>query len=160
MRKLVEQSHQELVDEVRELKKALEDPDNLSSPNNIAKLFMEIRDLQDNIAALAKEMKAVYDLARHVTLPAVFKEHETKTVTAYGYRFTVSDLLRASIKGGMKEEAFAWLRDNNLEDLITETVNASTLSAEAKRQIEEGFGLDEDLFNLNYLQTTSMTKVK
>jgi hypothetical protein len=58
----------------------------------------------------------------------------------------------------MKEAAFEWLRENGLGELITETVNASTLSAQARKMLEDGTELDADIFNVSVFPTTSITK--
>lgn len=59
-----------------------------------------------------------------------------------------------------KEAGYWWLRCNDLGDIITETVNASTLSAVARKRLDDGFDMPEEHFNVAILPSTSITKVK
>jgi hypothetical protein len=65
----------------------------------------------------------------------------------------------AGFKADMKEIGIEWLRSNNAEDLIQETVNSQSLSRFAKDLIEEGRELPEDIFNVAIIPNTSRTKV-
>jgi hypothetical protein len=61
----------------------------------------------------------------------------------------------------MKDEAFAWLKDNDLGDIIQETVNSNTLSAQAKLLLEDkGLDMDPELFNTYWQNNVSKTKAK
>lgn len=58
-------------------------------------------------------------------------------------------------------EGLGWLRANGLGDLIVTTVNAGTLASAVKEMIrEENREPPEDLFNLFFQPTTSVTKGK
>lgn len=64
---------------------------------------------------------------------------------------------RASVRGDAKPEAYAWLREN-YPDLLATSVNASTLSSLAgKLMSEDNVDLPEDLFNVAYVETTTVT---
>ncbi len=95
-------------------------------------------------------------------IPKAFEREGLKSLTSerLGYRVTVTDAVRASVRKGQKVAAYEWLRGHDLGDLIVETVNASTLSATARVMLEEGHELDDDLFNVALMKQTSMTKVK
>lgn len=118
-----------------------------------------VRDVTDAIAATEKDMRRILDALRQQTIPQLYKDNGITSLSVDGYRFTLSTMIRANIKEGMKEPALEWLRENDLGDLIIETVNASTLSSQARALIEEGKELDPDLFNTAHMQTTSITKV-
>lgn len=78
-----------------------------------------------------------------------------------GFRVGVSHAWRASIKSDQKEAAYDWLRSNGLEAIISETVNASTLSAAVKVQVEEhNREFPEELFNVAHVPNTSVTQTK
>ena len=62
---------------------------------------------------------------------------ETQNFTRAGTTFFLSTKTRASAKAGRKDELFDALRANGYGDLITETVNASSLSSFVKEQIAE-----------------------
>lgn len=54
--------------------------------------------------------------------------------------FFLSTKTRASAKAGQKDELFGALRANGYGDLITETINAGSLSSFVKEQIAENRG--------------------
>lgn len=127
----------------------------------LARTFVAMRQLRDNIDAALKPFDVMYAEVKDVKLPARFDEAGVPTVNLEeGYRVTVAHNTRASIKGDMKERAFEWLRANGLEDIVTETVNSSTLSAVAKSMVEENRELPDDIFNVAIMPTTSVTKKK
>lgn len=124
----------------------------------LALRYVEMRLVADAMATTAKAVADMYDKLRHETLPDAFERDKVSTVTLDGIgRVTASTQLFASIKKDMRDKAFAWLHDNQLGDLITETVNASTLSATAKALNEDGKELPEDIFGTFYKPTTSFT---
>lgn len=129
--------------------------------NNAVRLFHQIKLAKEFYEARLKEVQALFDQARHVDVPKKFKEAKTTSITVDGYRFVANELVYASIKKDKKPEGYAWLRDNELGDLIIETVNAATLSAEVRRRLEEGLDVpseEEDPFNLNLVANVSVTK--
>ena len=96
------------------------------------------------------------------TIPKAFEAENLSSFTLdTGYRVGLNERYNASIKKDMKNEAYEWLRGNGLGDLITETVNASTLSAAGKALVEnEGKELPEQFFNAFFQTTASVTKTK
>lgn len=128
-------------------------------PIELARAFVTMRHLKDHIEECFKEFNKKFEELKTVTLPAVFDGAGVPTVNLdEGYRVTVSHRLWASIRPGDKAAAFKWLRDNQLGDLVTETVNASTLSAAAKSMAEENRELSPDLFNVAIVPNTSVTR--
>ena len=124
-----------------------------------ARAFVVLRQLKDKIDEAIKPFDKLFEDVKTVRLPAVFDLAGVPTVNLdEGYRVTVAYNTRASIKGGQKDAAFQWLRDNGLGDIVSETVNSSTLSAVAKSMVEENRELNPDLFNVHVLPTTSVTK--
>lgn len=107
-----------------------------------------------------KPLRQMFDQYRSQDLPALFEQEGVTSVPlAEGYRVGVSFTIRASIKQGEKDRAYAWLRGNQLGDIITTTVNASTLSATARTLLEEqNLELPEELFNVANMPNTSVTK--
>jgi len=131
----------------------------LGDVNSAVKLLKQARDLKAEFEELTQPLDKLVDDLNKDKVPTIFKEHGTTSTTVDGYRYTVSNTTRASIQGGKKDEALQWLRDNELGELITETVNASTLSAQARILAEEkGLELDPDLFNVYVQPNMSVTK--
>jgi len=107
------------------------------------------------------------DVIKFSALPEAFEDEGIKSFTTTdGYRVTVSQLLRASCNKDHKFEAYQWLRENGFENIVTETVNAGTLSSVARMLLEgtdpdaEVHELPDELFNVNITPTTSVTKTK
>lgn len=119
-----------------------------------------LRDVKETAADIESQLGKVLEKMRQETIPNSFKETGVTTLTVDGFRFTISQTLRASIKADKKADAYEWLRENDLADLITETVNASTLSAQARKMAEDGLELEPDLFNVSIVPNTSITQAK
>lgn len=132
------------------------------NPIELARSFVALRILKEKLEVALKPFDAFYEEMAKVKIPTMFERHKVPNVTLEeGYRVQVSHTLRASIRGGQdKEAAYQWLRDNGLGDLVTETVNAATLSAAAKAMAEENRELDGDLFNVAIMANTSFVRVK
>lgn len=132
-----------------------------NGPISFARAFVVLRILKDKIEETFKPFDELYRQIKEERLPASFDAMGVPTINLdEGYRVTVAHATRASIKGGQRDAAFEWLRDNGLEDIVTATVNASTLSAVAKTMAEENKELPEELFQTYVQPTTSVTKVK
>jgi len=155
--KVVRQLTLDLADFVKHIKE--------NGPTQSASLCAEhyrmLREMHDEIDAVKKE---AYHAMEHYTmsvLPELFEDECVTTLNlASGYRVTVKHTMRASVKADAKGHAFQWLIDNDLGDLVTETVNASSLSATARMLNEEGRELPTDFFNVATLPQVSLTKTK
>lgn len=120
--------------------------------------------IEDTLKKLTGEAEGdkegIFSRYKRELLPKVF-EHDgvTSVPLSEGFRVGIARNFRASIKKGQREAAYEWLVKNGLKDLITPTVNASSLSATARKmQEEENKELPEDLFNVHMMPTTSVTK--
>lgn len=74
-----------------------------------------------------------------------------------GFRVGVNHAWRASIIKDNKRAAYEWMRDN-YPDIISETINASTLAALAKDLSEKNQELPADLFNAAQVPGASVTR--
>lgn len=126
-----------------------------------ARAFVQMRRVKDKLDELEKRVSKIYEVMKVEKLPAKFEEAGVPTINLdEGFRISVSHRVFASIKTDRKSEAYDWLRQNNLGDIISETVNSSTLSAVAKSMAEDNLELDADIFNVAVVNTTSVTKTK
>lgn len=123
------------------------------------RLFKKMRDFKDEVEEQMKLLTEKIDNCRHTILPLMYKENSITSITVDGYRFTISQTVRASIPPATKLQAYEWLRENDLSDIIIETVNASTLAAQAKKMLEDGEKeLPDTLFNVALVPNVSITK--
>ncbi len=137
------------------------------SPTGLAAAMIAIRQISETLDESLKQINSALATVKNITLPQLFEDNKTKTVSVEVngvlYRVSVAEIMRASIKasedGKGREKAYQWLRDNDLGELIVETVNAATLTATAKSLIEDGKELDPDLFNVAIMPSVSVTKV-
>lgn len=121
--------------------------------------WLLLRRAYDTIDAARKEMLKYKDYLSNERIPERFADENVKTITTdSGYRITVA--YRFSVSMLDKEKAYTWLRDHELGDLIIETVNSGTLSAQIKQMIEkEGIDPPDDIFKQSTSPYTSATKV-
>ena len=120
-----------------------------------------LRGLRDEKAELEKRIKEINGEIDDTDfrLSELMAETETQNFTRAGMMFCLTSKTRASAMAGRKEELFAALRGEGFGDLVYETVNANSLSAFVKEQIEEnGDALPEWLDGLvNVFEKTSVS---
>lgn len=128
----------------------------------LARSFVVLRALKRNLEETEKKFTALFEQFKNIEVPQMFEqEGVTSLPLAEGFRVGVSSAWRASIKEGMKPEAYKWLQENKLGDIIVETINASTLSATAKTLAEEeNRQLPDEFFNVLMQPNTSVTQIK
>lgn len=120
-----------------------------------------LRGLRDEKAELEKRIKEINGEIDDTDfrLSELMAETETQNFTRAGMMFCLTSKTRTSAMAGRKEELFAALRGEGFGDLVYETVNANSLSAFVKEQIEEnGDVLPEWLDDLvNVFEKTSVS---
>ena len=124
--------------------------------------YVRIKELTDALADVASRMSKIRnDLATEI-LPQKFDTEGVGSINLkeLGLQVTISEILRVSIPPKNKEDAYQWLKDNGLEDLISDTVNSSTLAATIRSLLAENKEVPEDIFNLALMKNTSVTKLK
>ena len=133
----------------------------MNGPIELSRALVVLRFLKEKIEATFEEFNDIYTNVKDVRLPEAFDRANIPNVTLdEGYRVGVSHSLRASVKANMKDSAIKWLQDNGLGDIVSQTINASTLSAVARTMAEDNKQLDETFFNIFVQPTTSVTKTK
>ena len=122
---------------------------------------MNYEDLYEELVPLEKRMKEINGEIDETDfrLSEMMAETETQNFTRAGMMFCLTSKTRASAAAGRKDELFAALRGEGFGDLVYETVNANSLSAFVKEQIEEnGDVLPEWLDGLvNVFEKTSVS---
>ena len=112
-----------------------ENLDSIDEAKSLSDQVVKLRNLEDDLVLKEKEFK---ELKRKVevmsgdVIPTMMQEMNISTLKlADGSSVEVKPIYGASISPAKKEEAFKWLRDNGLGDLI-------------KNQIIVAFGRNED----------------
>lgn len=128
----------------------------------LARLYSTARLHYEIVGEAMKGVGQLVDLMNRVYIPEAFENEKISTLTDAdtGDRVTITQRMLASIPADNRELAYAWLRENGHESLITETVNASSLSAFAKTQMEAGFELPDEIFKTTIMNQVSLTRGK
>lgn len=132
-----------------------------------AQQFAHMKRLLDELEEYRKRLSKQVEYLKAVIIPEAFeKEGISSFTTQDGFRVTVSQVARATIPAEHRHDAYKWLQDNGFGHIITETVNAGTLSALAKSLLQGDdpdspvAELPENLFKVNILPQVSVTKVR
>jgi coenzyme F420-reducing hydrogenase alpha subunit len=123
----------------------------------LAEQLKELRDLKKSTEQELKEINDRIDETDYL-LSELMAETETQNFTRGGMMFYLTSTTRASAVAGRKEELYSALKQAGFGDLVYETVNANSLSAFVKEQIEEnGDSLPDWLSGLvNVFEKTSV----
>jgi len=89
----------------------------------------EIENIQEDINAQIKDVE--------LHLASMMAESEMQNFTRAGTMYSLVNKTRASAAAGNKDKLYAALRKEGYGDLVSETVNANSLSTFVKEQISE-----------------------
>lgn len=136
------------------------------TPITALKLMDQVFQHKELISDLIKSpIEKLYDIMRFTVVPEVFADNDTTTLTLEGIgRCNILDDISATVIGDNKEEKevhkqafYEWLRQNELEDIITQTVNAQTLAAFVRRQLQSKDGLK---LPYDHIKVTPVTRAQ
>ena len=107
--------------------------------------FAQIYELSDKLKALRDEKTSLENREKEVekeiketdeAMVTLMIDTETPSFTRAGFTFSLTTTTRASAMADNKTALFKALRDNGHGSLVYETVNANSLSAFVREQIE------------------------
>ena len=134
--------------------------------NDMLQTAERLKSLRDQKATLEEQIKALNEEIEQTDgqLCSMMIDSETQNFTHSGVQFSLTSKIRASAIAERKQDLFYALRKNGFGSLIQENVNANSLSAFVKEQMEEGgdelpFWL-EDLVSVYQHNTVSMRKAR
>lgn len=111
------------------------------------------------VETILKDIKAKIEMLAKNLIPEAFEREGVTTLTIIGGdRATITQRVFASIPAAVRTEAYAWLRKNKGGDLIQQTVNAASLSAWVKAELEQGRAPPEKLITTHIDNNTSLTR--
>ena len=112
-----------------------EDLDSVNEAGSLAEQVVKLQKLEEELLvkeAEAKELKRKVDLVSSEVIPTMMQEMNISTLKfADGTSVEVKPVYGASIPADKKEDAYTWLRENGLGDLI-------------KNEVTVAFGRSED----------------
>lgn len=133
----------------------------MSDLNKIRTLCLEMQSLQEQKEAIDSASTALnkaLDELRLKQIPEAMEAAGVKNATFPGIgRVQLAADLYCSTKEGQKNAAMQWLRDMELDGMIQETYNASSMKALIRRLIEQGADLP-DCFNITPFIRASIVK--
>ncbi len=110
--------------------------------NKMQALQTEKETLEESL----KTTNAAIDSLRLKQIPELMDQLEVKNATFQGLgRVQLAADLYCSTKAGQKDAAMQWLRDMEMDGMISETYNASSMKALVRRLIEQGAEIPECL---------------
>lgn len=119
--------------------------------------YVKVRNAVDTIKKAREALDEIADNLSKQSIPDLLRSHNIKNIKIEGVGTVgISNKVNASIID--KPRGFEWLRANGAGSLITEVVNASSLSAHAKSLLQEGEELPDDIFKVSTMTYTSIRK--
>ncbi len=129
------------------------------SLKEMAKTMKEVRTRLDDAKETSSHLQKQWDDLRKVHIPNKMEEMGIESVRIEGVG-TVSERTDAycSTPAKNKQALYDWLEQHGHGDLITDTVNSSTLKAFMKEQILEGNDVPDDIVNFTPYTYVAITK--
>ena len=148
---------------IGKLEKALDELKDIGPRTVLAVAATHYKALIDLEAKIEESRLKAYHLKNFYqmrVLPELFLDASTdRTTTLNDYTVTLKQDLSASIPKDSRDAAYQWLVENGLEDIITTTVNSSTLKATMKELAEKNMPFPpEDLIKITPLPAYSIRK--
>ena len=113
----------------------------------IADDLVRYRDQKKEIEEALKEINTLITETEE-QLVAQMVEEEMQNFTRNGKQFILTVRTHANAKAGMMPAICDWMKENDLGDMVKESVHSQTLQAWAKERIEEDGALPEELSEL------------
>jgi hypothetical protein len=131
-------------------------------PMSTIEVIQAMDSLRAKKDALEDQLKAVnleYDFLRHILVPELFERDgiDNMKVTDVG-RVSLTSDIRVSIPAHAKDQAFEFFDLLGKGDIVTRTVNASTLKAVVKSMILNGEDVPDTIFTVTPFTRASITK--
>lgn len=130
--------------------------------NDLKQEIINLKNIKERLDFKKEEIKEIqkaYDKLRLETIPNMMDDSgiEKLSLEGVGTLYLTSDVY-TSIPAQTRPEAWEWLSDHGHGDLITQTVNSSTLKAFVKQAISNGEELPEGLFKVTPFSRASIRK--
>ena len=112
-----------------------------------ADVLADLRDQKKKADDALKEINEMIAQTEEQLVEQMVAE-EMQNFTRNGKQFILTSRTYANAKAGMMPKVCDWMKDNDLGDMVKESIHPQTLQAWVKEQIEEAGALPEDLSEL------------
>jgi hypothetical protein len=118
--------------------------------------------MNDHVSDFEKAFSALFEKYKTEIVPeALQDERMPNAPLSEGFRVGPSYKWYASIRPGMLKRAIAWFEPRNMLDLVTESVNAQSLSSSMGNKIKEtSEEPPRDIFSITLKPSTKVTAVR
>ena len=106
--------------------------------------LVTLRDRKKELEDELKEVNAEIAGTEEQLVSAMIEE-EMQNFTRNGRQFVMTTRTYVNAKAGMMPALCSWMKENDLGDMVKESVHPQTLQAWVKEQIEEAGALPEEL---------------
>ena len=113
----------------------------------LADKLRDLRDGKKELEDFTKEVNAAIETTEQALVGQMVAE-EMQNFTRNGRQFILTTRIHANAKSGMMPIVCDWLKENDLGEMVEESVHAQTLQAWAKEIIEENGELPEGINEL------------
>lgn len=138
------------------LKRFEEVKDNIAE---LLKFYRQLRDANSQIDQLCKILNELEQNLSYKIIPDIMETMQMDSLKSGGYTYSVNVRNNASIPLDKREKGLQWLKNNGLSAIISETVNAKTLSSAVTQHIvEKGLIPPEDAISLHQQKYISVRK--
>jgi len=128
-------------------------------PKDAIFIMAEVKAEKDAADELLTDLNKKYDYLRFVHVPKCMEDQGIENIRLAGVGLIyLSPVLRARINKDRKKEAYEWLYDNGHADLITNTVNAQTLSSAVKEMMRKNEQFPKDLILVDALTQATIRR--
>lgn len=118
-----------------------------------------VKKTKEELEANLKEANAEFDVLRFELIPTQMENDGVERVSYEGIgRVSLTADLRVTVLAQNKAGLMSWFRKNKLGDLVSETINASTLKAWVKKRMTDGKTVPSELLNVTPITRASITK--
>lgn len=153
----------DMAGETNAFEKAKEEAREWAKGKSLQELAIEqkaVKEVKEDMEAQLKLINARFDVLRFEAIPNKVEEMGLESpVKLEGIgRVSLTPDILCSVKGGMKDNLFNWLRDHKMGSLIKEEVNASTLKSFVRKAITDGKDYPEDCLNVTPITKASILK--
>lgn len=123
-----------------------------------ATFFKALVDLNDDLKEVYKPVYHYMNHYQQKILPDLFRFNSVvETKTMYGHNVKMVEDFNVTIPAEMKPAAYQWLETNGYGDIISSTINASTLKATMKSIKETATVVPGDIFKMSDFIKMSVT---
>jgi hypothetical protein len=130
-----------------------------ASYKELAKEFIKLKDKLARAEERAKQAREEFDHLRKHVIPARMEEDGMTSIRLAGVgTLKIVNDAYVSTKSGEREHLLEWVRSIGGEDIVTETVNSSTLKAFIKERVAGGESFPDTIINYAPYQYASVVK--